>query len=97
MISLEDDSELSSIFESERRRHLLQCALDELRTRTRSSDRTIRAFEMVTSPADAGHRGRRTTRDVGARRPTSPRVGLRKNLRVILEDLDSAFDDEDLG
>jgi RNA polymerase sigma factor (sigma-70 family) len=46
IVNLEDDATISRIWESERRRVILREALTELRVATRTSDRTIRAFEL---------------------------------------------------
>jgi len=46
IIDLENDAAVHEAWDQERRSRILRQALDELRTRTRSNDRTIRAFEM---------------------------------------------------
>ncbi|MCA9291428.1 MAG: sigma-70 family RNA polymerase sigma factor [Phycisphaerales bacterium] len=42
-----DEATMTTIWDAERRREILRTALDALRTKTRTADRTIRAFELL--------------------------------------------------
>ena len=48
VMSLQDESELADAWDIEQRNHMLRIAFDRLRTTTRMSETTIRAFEMLT-------------------------------------------------
>jgi RNA polymerase sigma-70 factor (ECF subfamily) len=46
MVDLDDDAQLTRIWDAERRTLILREAMNELRAKTRMSDATIRAFEL---------------------------------------------------
>ncbi len=47
MVDLDDERSLGASYEAERRQALLREALDEMRTRSRTDPKTVKAFEML--------------------------------------------------
>lgn len=47
MVDLDDDQSVTQAYEKERRHAVLREALDELRTKTKTDPRTVKAFEML--------------------------------------------------
>lgn len=68
IVDLPDDDELSAVWESERRAAIIARALDELRQCSRTSEQSLRAFEMVAfeqrSPTDVAAALNMTRHDV---------------------------------
>lgn len=92
-VNLDDEEALTQAWEAERRTLVLRQAMEELKTSTKTADKTLRAFELlVTQQMSAG--------DVAEALGMTPHdVYLAKNrcaskLREIVERLDSAFDGE---
>lgn len=93
MIDLDNDAQLSVIWEDQRRATILQKALDELRTGTRLSDHTIRAFELLVV------RQMPVTAVADEMQMTAQEVYLAKSriagkLRDIIARLEEAYDEE---
>ncbi|MCA9296136.1 MAG: sigma-70 family RNA polymerase sigma factor [Phycisphaerales bacterium] len=92
MIDLENDDQIHEIWDHERRARILRQALEELRTRTRTNDRTIRAFELhvvrqMPVKAVAEELGI-TEHDV-----YQAKSRIASQLRDIIADLDKAYDE----
>ncbi len=94
VVDLEDDGALSSLWDQERRAAILQLAMEELRSSTRTSDKTIQAFDMLTvrqlPPAAVAEALGMTVHDVYL---AKSRVAQR--LREIIERVEVAFDGEE--
>lgn len=91
MMNLEDDARLTLIWDDERRAVVLRAAMEELRTTTKASDRTVRAFEMlimhqvpVATVAEE--------MNMSAQEVYLAKSRMAKRLREIVERLEQAFD-----
>ena len=96
LVDLANESELTRIWEDERRATALRHAMDQLREKTRAHDKTIQAFELVVvnrvpAPAVAKELGM-TTHDVYLAKGRIAHM-----LRGILRSIDAAFDDVPAG
>jgi len=93
IMTLPDEAELTNVWESERRMVVLQAALNELRARTKLTDQTLKAFEMLVirqMPVSAvAEELEITAHDVYL---AKSRVAAR--LREIIDRLEQAFDEE---
>ncbi|MEM7228399.1 MAG: sigma-70 family RNA polymerase sigma factor [Planctomycetota bacterium] len=94
MIDLENDAQLHEIWENERRERILRQALEEMRTRTRTSDKTIRAFELhvvrqmpVAAVAEE--------LDISSHDVYQAKSRVASQLRDIIADLEKAYDEDD--
>ncbi|MHC5115066.1 MAG: RNA polymerase sigma factor [Planctomycetota bacterium] len=93
ILALPDEAELTNVWESERRMVVLQEALNELRSKTKLSEQTLKAFEMLVirqMPVSAiAEELEISAHDVYL---AKSRVAAR--LREIVERLERAFDEE---
>ena len=93
MVTLPDEMECSTLWDTERRTVILQLALTELRATTKSHDRTIRAFEMVAlnqvPVATVASELEMTDQEVYLAKSRTA-----KRLREIIERLDQTYDED---
>ena len=94
VVDLEDDHQLTRIWTAERRHVLLQEALQELREKTQTTDRVIRAFELfVINQVPAAEVAAQL--DMQAQDVYLAKSRVAQRLRDILRKLEDAFEDED--
>jgi len=90
---LTDEHELETIWEAERRASMLREAMEQLRSATRSEDKTIRAFELLvlnqTPPATVADQLQMTTQDV-----YRAKNRIAQRLQSIVDRLEAAYDDQ---
>jgi RNA polymerase sigma factor (sigma-70 family) len=88
-----DRDELNAIWDTERRHSILRQAVDELRTTSRTGEKTIRAFEMLTfhgrKPADIAEELSMTLDDVYQ---AKNRVASR--LRLTVRQIEKLYDED---
>lgn len=90
--SLPDEAALSALWEAERRSAMLREALERLRHGTRTSDRTIEVFELLTvSDMPAAAVAQRLSMEVQEVYVAKSRVAQR--LRSILGELEAAYEE----
>ena len=91
MVNLEDEAQLTQIWESERRAVQLKEAMRRLREQTKTSDQTIQAFELLVtqqmSPQAVAESLGISTHDV-----YQAKSRCAQKLREILTQIESAFD-----
>lgn len=94
MIDLDNDAQLSVIWEDQRRAAILQQALDTLRSSTKLADRTIRAFELLVvrqmPVAAVAEEMEMSAQDVYLAKSR-----IAGKLRDIVTQLEEAYDEED--
>ncbi|MCP3905192.1 MAG: RNA polymerase sigma factor [Planctomycetes bacterium] len=93
ILNLPDQAELTTVWESERRAIVLQEALNELRARTRLTEQTLQAFEMLVirqMPVVAIAE----ELDISAHDVYLAKSRVASRLREIIERLERAFDEE---
>ena len=92
IVDLDDQAQLSRIWEEERRRSVLRTAMDELQSNTRTNPKTIKVFELLMvhglSSQNVAEQLEMTVHDVYI---AKSRVAQR--LRSIVERLESEYDD----
>lgn len=90
MVNLEDEAELTRVWEAERRTVLLRQAMEELKTTSRAADKTIQAFELlVTRHMSAAAVAE--TLDMGVHDVYLAKSRCTQRLRKILDTLEAAY------